>query len=300
MLLNERGDKMTNKSKGNNFLSKYIYLVPAVAIMLVFFAWPIILTIYYSFTNLALTGSAASNHEFVGFANYQRMLLDSSVKVSVVTTIIFLIGSVIGQTLLGFFIALLMKSKAKVFRRIIGAIVLAGWVMPEMVAAICAYTFFTDKGTLNAIFTLIGAKPVSWLFYLPTLTVILANIWHGTAFSMMVYQSALDNVPEEIIESAKMDGARKMQLLLYITIPTIKDTAFMNTTLITLSTLGTFGMVYAMTGTTVQTLPIFMYIRAFKNYELGYGTAISMLVLLIGAIFSVFYIKLQVKNGDKQ
>lgn len=288
---------MMKRRGKNSFLSKVIYLVPALILMAIFFVWPIILTVYYSFTNLALTGSAVTNHQFVGLANYQRMFSDSAVKTSIMTTILFLIGSVIGQTILGFFIALLMKEKNKIFRRVVGAIVLAGWVMPEMVAAICAYTFFTDKGTINAILSTIGVKAISWLFTYPILSVILANIWHGTAFSMMVYQSALDNVPKEVIESSEIDGAGKFQKLIHVTIPIIKDTVTTNTMLITLSTLGTFGMVYAMTGTTVQTLPIFMYIRAFKNYELGYGTAISMLVLLIGAIFSIFYVKMQGKDG---
>lgn len=100
------------------------------------------------------------------------------------------------------------------------------------------------------------------------------------------------------MESAKMDGCGKWRTLFYIILPIIKDTILTNTMLITLSTLGTFGMVYTMTGTTVQTLPIFMYIRAFKNYELGYGTAISMLILLIGMIFSLIYIKIQGKNTE--
>ncbi|EOS25513.1 hypothetical protein C806_01640 [Lachnospiraceae bacterium 3-1] len=285
--------------KKKSFLSKYIYLVPAILLMLLFFVWPIVLTIYYSFTNLALTGSAASSQEFVGIANYTRMLSDSAVKTSILTTIIFLIGSVAGQTVLGFVIAYLMREKNRIFRRIVGAVVLAAWVMPETVAAICAYTFFTDKGTFNLLLTSGGLPMVSWLFRYPLISVVLANIWHGTAFSMMVYQSALDNVSGEVEESAMIDGANKLQNLFYITIPIIKDTIMTNTMLITLSTLGTFGMVYTMTSTTVQTLPVFMYIRAFKNYELGYGTAISMLILLIGVIFSIFYVKIQSKDGGK-
>lgn len=285
---------------GGKRFSKIIYLLPALVLMLIFFAWPIVLTIYYSFTDMALTGSAAQNQQFVGLENYRRMLSDSLVQTSVVTTIIFLIGSVIGQTLLGFLIAFLMKSAKRIVRKIVGAIVLAGWVMPETVAALCAYTFLTDKGTLNAILAGLGVGVVSWLFKFPLLSVIIANVWHGTAFSMMVYQSALDNVSNEVVESAAIDGAGKWATLIHITIPIIKDTIMTNTMLITLSTLGTFGMVYTLTGTTVQTLPIFMYIRAFKNYELGYGTAISMLVLLIGIIFSIFYVKFQGKNTEEQ
>ena len=283
-------------AKGNK---KYLYLLPALLVMVFFFVWPIILTVYYSFTNLTLTGSAAANQAFVGFSNYKRMFTDSAVGKSIVSTIFFVIFSVVGQTVLGFITALLMKEKNKTFRKVVGSIVLAGWVMPEMVAALCAYTFYTDKGTLNALLGIIGINKISWLFSYPLLTVVLANIWHGTAFSMMVYQSALDNVSGDVEESAKIDGAGRLQNLFYITIPIIKDTILTNTMLITLSTLGTFGMVYSMTGTTVQTLRSFTFILAFNNYELGYGTAISMLILLIGIIFSLFYIRLQKKQmGD--
>lgn len=288
---------MGNK-KAPGIVRKTIYMWPALILMLLFFVWPIILTIYYSFTNLALTGTAAKELQFQGLANYQRMLTDSAVKTSFITTVIFLVISVVGQTIFGFLIALTMKEKNKTFRRIIGAIVLAGWVMPEMVAAICAYTFFTDKGSLNLILGAIGLEKVSWLFLHPLLTVSLANIWHGTAFSMMVYQSALDNVSKDVLESADMDGATSLQSTFHITIPIIRGTIMTNTMLITLSTLGTFGMVYTLTGTTVQTLPIFMYIRAFKNYELGYGTAISMLILLIGVIFSLFYVHIEGKEVE--
>ena len=286
-----------SKKKGlPGFVGRTIYLWPAVLLMAIFFLMPIVLTIYYSFTNLALTGSAAKNLEFVGLANYARMLTDSAVRTSIISTVIFLVISVVGQTIFGFFIALLMREKNMIFRRIIGAIILAAWVMPEMVAAICAYTFFTDKGSLNLIIQAFGGTAVSWLFKHPLTAVSIANIWHGTAFSMMVYQSALDNVSGDVLEAAKIDGANSVQTVFRITIPIIKDTVLTNTMLITLSTLGTFGMVYALTGTTVQTLPIFMYIRAFKNYELGYGTAISMLILLIGAVFSVFYVLIEGKK----
>lgn len=95
-----------SKEKGFGGLGKYVYLLPAVLVIAVFFVWPIILTVYYSFTNLALTGSAAANHQFVGLANYKRMFTDSAVSVSIVTKIIFVIASVAGQTVLGFLITL--------------------------------------------------------------------------------------------------------------------------------------------------------------------------------------------------
>ncbi|MBB3128025.1 multiple sugar transport system permease protein [Paenibacillus rhizosphaerae] len=272
------------------------FLLPSIAIMLVFFIYPILLTFFYSFTNLALTGEAAKELKFVGIDNYIRMFHDPTVRVSIWNTLIFLIGSaVIGQQVLGFIIALLMKHKNRLFRRVIGTIVLAGWVTPEIVCALCLYSFFGDEGTLNAILSFVGISDVTWLYTVPMLTVILANIWHGTAFSMLVFQAALDDVPTEIEEAAVVDGASRLQILCRITIPYIKDTILTNMMLVTLQTLGVFGLIYAMTGggpgTSTTTLPIFMYNQAFVNYQLGYGTAISLLLLLLGIVLSLFYIR---------
>lgn len=162
------------------------FLLPSIVIMLLFFIYPILLTFFYSFTNLALTGEAAKELKFIGFGNYARMLQDPAVSISIWNTLVFLIGSaVIGQQVLGFLIALLMKQRNKTFRRVIGTIVLAGWVTPEIVCALCLYSFFGDDGTLNAIISSFGFSEVTWLFTVPMLTVILANIWHGTAFSML-------------------------------------------------------------------------------------------------------------------
>ncbi|MDD9268582.1 carbohydrate ABC transporter permease [Paenibacillus sp. GCM10023248] len=272
------------------------FLFPSLAVMLVFFIYPILLTFFYSFTNLALTGESAKQLQFVGFDNYVRMFADPTVRISIWNTLVFLIGSaVIGQQVLGFLIAILMKRKNKTFRRVIGTIVLAGWVTPEIVCALCLYSYFGDEGTLNAILSTLGIPTVTWLYTVPMLTIILANVWHGTAFSMLVFQAALDDVPKEIEEAALVDGASRWKILIFIILPYIKGTITTNAMLVTLQTLGVFGLIYAMTGggpgTATTTLPIFMYNQAFINYQLGYGTAISLLLLLLGIVLSLFYIR---------
>lgn len=277
-------------------MKKSVLLVPAVVLLLVFFVTPIVLTVYYSFTNLALSGENAKELRFIGLDNYISMFKDRNVKVSVINTLIFLAGSLIGQQVLGFIIALLMRNKNTVFRRIVGPFFLAGWIMPEVVVAMCCSTFFAEEGTLNTIFSALGLPIVEWLYSVPMLTVILANVWHGTAFSMMNFQSALDSVPGELEEAAKVDGATRLQTVIRIIIPCIKNSIATNTMLNTLSTLGVFGLIFMMTnggpGTSTLTLPIFMYRQAFVSQQLGYGTAISMLLLCIGLILSIIYTRI--------
>ncbi|MFP5113904.1 carbohydrate ABC transporter permease [Bacillaceae bacterium C204] len=282
--------------KDHTLLKSVLFLLPAWILLLVFFVGPILLTFYFAFTNLSLTGTEAKSVQFIGFQNFLSMFQDPDFRISVVKTIVFLLFSaVIGQQVLGFILAVLMKEKNKMFRRIIGIIVLAGWVTPEIVVAFCWVAFLSDNGTLNMILQHIGLKPVTWLYTFPMVSVVVANIWHGTAFSMLVFQAALDDVPKSVEEAAMMDGASRFQVMCRIVLPMVKGSIVTNMILVTLQTLGVFTLIFSMTGggpgTSTQTLPIFMYNQAFVNYQLGYGTAISLILLIIGIGASLIYIR---------
>ncbi|GLC31231.1 carbohydrate ABC transporter permease [Clostridium omnivorum] len=275
---------------------KYLFLLPAVSLLLLFFIFPILLTVIFSFSNLTLTGSESQNFQFIGLENYTQMFRDPQVFKSIVNTVIFLVfSSLIGQQVFGFLIAILMKNKNTIFRRVVGTIVLAGWVMPEVVCALCMANFLNDSGTLNSVIKLFGGTPVQWLYKFPMFSIIIANAWHGTAFSMLVYQAALDDVPTDIEEAAVVDGASNFTILLKIILPNIKGSIITNMMLNTLSTLGVFGLIYMMTGggpgDSTTTLPLLMYSEAFGSFQIGYGTAISMILLAIGVILSFFYVK---------
>jgi multiple sugar transport system permease protein len=287
---------------GSTYLKTLVFGAPAIVLLLLFVMGPIIMTVYFSFTNMALTGEAANNTQFIGFDNFVKMFKDPSFKTSFINTIIFLICSaVIGQHIIGFIVAFLMKKKAKPFRSTIGLLVLAGWITPEVVVAFVWFAFLSDEGTMNIILNFAGIEPVAWLLKFPLISVIFVNIWHGAAFSMLMYQAALDDVPQEVEEAAKIDGANAWQRLWRVTLPIIKGSAVTNMVLVTLQTLGVFTLIFALTGggpgEKSTTLPLFMYDEAFVNYQLGYGTAISLVLLVIGIGLSLLYIRL-LKTDD--
>ncbi len=290
--------RLSNRS----FIAQWGYLVPALLLMLLFYIWPLVLCVYYSFTNLALTGSAAANFQFIGLKNFRTMLSDRGFFTSVTNTLMFLAGSLVGQQLLGFLLAYFMRDSSIRIRRGVGIIILAAWIMPELVASLCAYNLFTVGGTLNTILNFFGIESVAWLFDHPMLSIILSNVWRGTAFSMMVYQAAMDSISRDVEESAMLDGVTKLQNVLYIIIPQLKQTIWTNTLMNTLKTLGCFSMIYAMTGggpgSSTQTLAIFTYLRAFKNNKLGYACACSLVLMLLGAIISIFYVRSTRKDED--
>lgn len=295
--MNNTGISTKLKNMSDNIKTS-IFLSPALIFLFIFFFTPMILTVLFSFTNLALTGSQAQNLQFIGFDNFTKLFNDPRLYQSISKTLIFLIFSaVLGQSLLGFVIAFLMKGKNESFRKIIGIAVIAAWVTPEIVVAFSWVAFLGSNGTANAIITsLSSVQPIAFLFEYPMVSVIVANIWRGTAFSMMAFQTALDDIPLEIEEAAILDGATRWESVKMITIPMVKGTIATNIMLVTLQTLGVFTLIYTMTGggpgTDTLTLPVYMYQQAFVSYQLGYGTAISLVILAIGAIFSLIYMKL--------
>ena len=280
-------------------LRRYAPLLPAVVLLGMFFAGPMLWSVYTAFTDSALTG--ASETTFVGLDNFTRLLHDPQFRHSLVLTLVFVVGSaVIGQNTLGLLIALLLRGRRRLARSIVTGLVVAAWAVPETVAGFCWYAFLYRTGTLNALISHLGIQQ-NWLYTTPMLAVILANVWRGTAFSMLVYSAALSDVPPELIEAAAIDGASAWQRLRYVTLPLIRRAIVSNLMLITLQTLAAFGLIFVMTGggpgTASQTTPLYMYQQSFKFYQLGYGTAMALVLLLVGALFSALYLRL-IRLGD--
>jgi len=277
-------------------LVRMLPLSPAIGLMLVFLAGPIIYCVYAAFTNMALTGTGAANVKFVGLDNFRKAFSSGAFTNSIWLTLVFtVISAIIGQNTLGLGLSLLMRRSTKVVRNFVGTAVIGAWVLPEVVAAYLLSAFFNDDGTLNVMLHAVGLPGQDWLYAAPIIAVSLANIWRGTAFSMLVYSAALSEIPKEIEESAEMDGAGGWRRLIFVTLPMITRAIMTNLMLITLQTLSVFGLIYAMTrggpGTKSQTLPLYMYEQAFSFSQIGYGTAIALVMLAIGAIFSLIYLR---------
>ena len=282
---------------GGRGLLRYLPVLPALLLLLVFLAGPVFWAFQASFTNTGLTGRNARNPEWVGLENYQRLLLDPVFPLSLGLTVLFVGGSaVLGQNLLGLALAVLMRRARPAVSAVVGTAVVAAWVLPEIVAAFAAYAYFSRDGTLNQLLGGLGAGQPDWLYSWPMAAVVLANIWRGTAFSMLVYRAALNDIPAEVVEAAQMDGAAGWQRLAFITLPMIRNSIATNLMLITLQTLAVFTLIWVMTAggpaNSSTTLPVLAYQEAFKFGDIGYGTAVASVLLLIGAVFGVGYIRL--------
>ncbi|WP_405998387.1 carbohydrate ABC transporter permease [Streptomyces sp. NBC_00829] len=276
-------------------LWRWVPITPATLLLLLFLAGPIGYCVWIAFTDTRLTG--ASGSDFVGLDNFRRAFADDDFRNAVRLTLVFtFVSAVVGQNTLGLALAGLMRRASRPVRTLTGSLVIAAWVLPEIVAAFLLYTFFRREGTLNALLDWLHLPSQNWLFTLPILAVSFANVWRGTAFSMLIYSAALAEIPREITEAAEVDGASGPRRLLHITLPMIRRSIGTNLMLNTLSTLSVFGLIWAMTrggpGNRSQTLPVFMYDQAFQKSLIGYGTAVALLLLLVGSLFSIVYLRL--------
>ncbi|RFU84302.1 sugar ABC transporter permease [Streptomyces triticagri] len=276
-------------------LIRILPLSPALVLLLLFLAGPIGYCAYIAFTDLQLTGQASSS--FVGLDNFRKAFGDDDFRNAVWLTLVFtVVSSIIGQNTLGLALASLMQRASKPVRTLTGGIVVTAWVLPEVVAGFLLYAFFRKEGTLNAILDWLHLPGQNWLFTLPILAVSFANVWRGTAFSMLVYSAALNEIPKEITEAAEVDGASGWRRMWHITLPMIRRSIGTNLMLNTLQTLSVFGLIWVMTrggpGNRSQTLPLFMYEQAFQKSMIGYGTAVALLLLVVGSLFSLVYMRL--------
>jgi multiple sugar transport system permease protein len=270
-------------------------VAPSVILLLLFLAGPIAYCVYYAFTDMQLTGGSATH--FVGLDNFTKAFSDPDFINAVVLTLVFtIVSSILGQNVLGLSLAALMRKASRRVRTVTSTVVIIAWVLPEVVAAYLLYVFFRKEGELNAILGFLHLPQQNWLYTLPIIAVSLANVWRGTAFSMLVYSAALQEIPSDVSEAAEVDGAGRWQRLWHITLPMIRRSIGTNLMLNTLQTLSVFGLIYVMTrggpGDKSQTLPLYMYEQAFQNSLIGYGTAVALMLLAVGALFSVLYLRL--------
>ncbi|MBN9737885.1 MULTISPECIES: sugar ABC transporter permease [unclassified Pseudonocardia] len=278
-------------------------IVPAVVLLALFLAGPVLYSVYLAFTNRALRGAGADVTSPVGLSNFTEALAAPEFWSSMGLTLVFtVVSAIIGQNLLGLALALLMRNATRPVSAVTGVVVVGAWILPEVVVGYLWYTFLAGDGSLNAMLGAVGLPDQELLTALPILAVSFANIWRGTAFTMLVYTAALAEISSDVEEAATIDGAGPVQRFFELTLPLIRRAVATNLMLITLQTLSVFGLIYVMTaggpGTSSQTLPLYMYEQAFSYGRLGYGTAVALLLLLIGGIASLGYLRLLAKEDS--
>lgn len=272
-----------------------LFVLPAMAIVGVFLMFPALWTIYIGITDYRLTGEQARNPQVVGLDNYTRAFDDPLFANSLWLTMLFVLGSaVIGQNVLGFGLAWMLRKVRPTLRRTVEALVLLSWILPSTVVAYLWITVLDrDAGTLNL---LLGTEGTAWLLQFPMASLIVFNTWRGTAFSMLLYSSALAAVPPSQLETARMVGASGWQTVRDVVFPHIRGHVLTNTLLISLWTANDFTPYLLTAGGPdhqSEIIAVFIYRTALEGAgDLGYASAISLLVLLANLVVALVYMRL--------
>ncbi len=289
-----RQDTVDTDAAGLGRRRASMFIAPALALIGLFLVFPALWTLYLGITNYRLTGLAAAEPEVVGLDNYVEVLTDSRFQSSLYITLLFVLGSaVIGQSLLGFWIAWTMRSVRKSVKTVVEALVLLAWIIPSSVVAFLWIALLDRRaGTLNAI---LGTEGAAWLLEYPLLSIIIFNTWRGAAFSMLLFSSALATVPPSQLESARMAGAGTWAQLRDVVFPNIRGHILTNTLLISLWTFNDFTPFLITAGgpnRETEILPVYIYQVAIAEGGLGKGAAVSLIVLLINLVIALFYLRL--------
>lgn len=284
--------------RGSQRLFVAALLAPALVLAGVFVIGPIFISILLSVTNEALTGPAAKSSHFVGLDNYARLLSDDAFIASMGRSLVFVFFSaIVGQFLLGLAAALVLARRGLIGKGLFGAAILLPLVVPETVAALAWASMLApgDVGTLNRLAGVVGMSPIAWLIANPMLSIIIVNIWRGVAFAMILFAAAIEGISREVTEAAMVDGATPRQQVTLITLPLIKHAVLLYMLITTIDTAGVFGLIYFLTrggpGGDTTVASIYIYQQAFKYFEVGLGSAASVILLAVVLAFGLVYVR---------
>lgn len=272
----------------------YILVFPAVLLFVVFTVYPVISSFLLSFQ--ASEGGVMS---FVGFQNYIRLFNDGLFYQSLINTFTLLIIQVPVMITLAILLAVTLNSALVRFN---GFFRIA-FFLPSVTALVTASIIFiilldSNYGIVNYVLSSIGLEKVSWLNdpFWAKVSIMLVVTWRWTGYNMVILLAGLQNVSQELYESASIDGAGKVRQFFHITLPQLKPVILFTVVLSTIGTLQLFDEPYILTngGPNNSTLTVIMYLydQGFRYFDFGYASAIAYVLVIIIAVLSWIQLRL--------
>jgi len=262
---------------GGSLFTPYLFLLPYLVVFVLFRFGPVVGGFLTSFTSWSIVGSP----KFVGLANYRALANDPLFYTSVRNTFYFLLLTAPTLIVLGFAIALLLN-RPIAGRGLARVLVFAPYAMMSAVVGIL-WNWILDPnfGLLNHYLAKVHLGPIPWLSSetaaMPAIA--LTTVWWTVGYNVVIFLAGLQDIPPQLEESARIDGAGVWQVLWHITIPLLRPTTFVVVMLTVINTFQVFDQVYVMTGggpgTATLTLVQYLFFQAFQTFKLGYGSAIA-------------------------
>ena len=277
----------------------FLLALPAIIYITIFLVVPLVYNIWLSISDANGSNLITGDYHPTGFANYKEMLASPGFWNGVKLSAIFTVASLALQFLVGYALALFFR-KPFPGNGIIRALLLVAWILPAVVTGtIFRWMFDSDFGVINYFLTSMHLvdKPVMWLTGPTTamVAVVVANLWVGMPFNMLLILSGLHTIDDGLYEAAEVDGAGPIRTFFSITEPLMRPVVFSLLLWGVINTYKVFDLIYTMTkGGPVEattTLPIFTYLQTFKVFDFGNGAAASMLTMVLPLALSWFYVR---------
>jgi multiple sugar transport system permease protein len=282
--------------------SRWIWpvMVGATVVFLVLFiGYPVLYNLVMSFQEVNVGNLRSMNRPFVGLANYAKLLDDPLFWVVTRNTAIFVVGNVVLQCLGGLALALYFAQRFPGSGWLRG-LVLGGWMLPPLViGAVWKWMLTSDNGVVNFALKSLGlvSEKIYWLSdpAISLLSVMIANIWFGLPFNMILIAAGLAGIPQDIQEAAALDGAGPVRRFFSITLPLLAPTLYALVALTTIYTMRAFDLIWTMThGGPVDAsniFPVWSYRLSFEVFDFGAGAAISTAMLVIVFLVALVFVR---------
>ena len=276
----------------------YLFLLPAFAVLIVFFFIPFFQTLGLSFFDYS---SNLYNPTFNGIDNYIKLFKEPIFYKVMFNTFMYLIIAVPFLVIFPLFIAILINQKIRGIT-LYKILIYLPVIVSIVVAAIAFKWLYATEGVLNYLLSLINIEPIGWLVDTKwaLFSVAIVTIWKGVGYYMMIYLASLMSVPQDLYEACDIDGANFWQKHMTVTFPHITPTMALVSTISTISAMKVFAEIYVMTKggplDSSKTIVYYIYERAFENLDLGYASALAVILLVIVMIFSLINILCFEKN----
>ncbi len=279
-------------------LAPYLFLLPAAIVLVIFFFIPFFQTIALSFMDYT---NSIYHTQFAGLDNYVKLFHSPIFYKVLFNTFIYLVVAVPVLAIVPLFLAVLLNRQIRGLT-LYKILIYLPVIVSIVVAAIAFKWLYADDGILNFIVTNTGLEKIGWLTdpNWALYSVIIVTIWKGIGYYMMIYLAALMSVPKELYEACEIDGAGFFTKHLTVTIPHIMPTIALVTTISAISAMKVFAEIYVMTKggplNSSKTIVYYIYERAFENLDLGFASAMAVVLLVIVLALSLVNVLFFEKN----
>jgi multiple sugar transport system permease protein len=278
----------------------YLLAAPVVVLLLAVTGFPIVYNLWNSFRfdNLSY---ANAPHKFVGGANYTKMFTSTEWLGALEHTLVFTVVSVVFDLVVALGLALMLHRRFH-GRGILRVAILVPWAVPTVVSATLWKTMFDPRaGFVDYLLGLVHPawSSIAWVnasVWHSWLVIFIADAWKNVPFVALVLLAGLQVIPTEIYEAARMDGASAFQAFRTMTLPLLKPALAVSAIFRTLQAFFVFDVIYILTGggpgNSTETLSFLNYNTFINNTDFGYGGAISVMLIVIGLVISLAYVRL--------